>query len=71
MLTIDRGLAYVMKMELDELIGFALDRYAAAGRVIHLDCVSVIDHLERGGMISELNRRQLLLLGVNNVDGGL
>ena len=46
MLTIDRCLAHVMKMELDKLIGFALDRYSAAGRVIHLDGVSVVDHLE-------------------------
>src|SRR5215469_519705 len=61
----------MMEMELNELVRFIAYRYAAAGRIVHLNRMPVIDDLQRRRVIGECNGWQRLLFGMKDVDGRL
>src|SRR5215469_12189022 len=61
----------MMEMKLNQLVGFIAYRYAAAGRVVHLNRMSVIDDLQWRRMIGECNGWQRLFFGMKDVEGRL
>ena len=70
-LAVDLLFARLVEVELHELVARPADVDRAARRVVHLDRVAVVDHLERRGLVVELDRRQVRRLGAADVDGRL
>src|SRR6478672_6610358 len=61
----------MVEMELDELVLLLVQGDEAAGCVVDLNRVAVVDELERNGMIVEAELRQVGAFGIANVDGRL
>src|SRR6267378_3452287 len=64
-------LARMMKMKLLQRVELLPHRQSAARRVIHLNGVTIIDDVERNGIVVELESRQLGLSGTPDIDGRL
>ena len=61
-------LARMMKVKLDKLVRLTSYPQSASGIDIHLNAVSVVDEVQRGGPVVELQRWQTLLVNVLRED---
>jgi hypothetical protein len=68
---VDLLLAWPVKVELLERVLLAADGYRTSGGVIDHDRVAVIDNVQRGWLVIELDGRQVSLLWIPDIDGGL
>src|SRR5262245_4218212 len=57
-----------MEVKLDELITLLAHDQKIPGRIVDLDRVSIVDHVERSGVILKAQRRQRERLGVRSAD---
>jgi len=67
--TVDMLLAGMMEVELFQSVGLVANRECAAGCVIDLYGVAIVDDVQRYGVVIELERWKVRLLGALDVDG--
>src|SRR5215468_10414983 len=70
-LAIDLFFTGPVKMKLLQHVFLVTDQDEASGTVIDHDGVAVIDDVERGRLVFEVDRRQVCLLRIADVNGGL
>ena len=70
-LSVDPFLAGFVEMKLLQFISLAADGNRAPRAIDDLDGMAIVDHLERGRAVAELNGLQIGRYGPSNVDGRL